>query len=298
MSEGGSAFLKRAKDDFHRILITVATTCALVASTGCRTNEPDTRSQVSGIAAPGADLIAIASRAADTEVIRGRGVPTAPDDTIGTRYGKHWGPARIIPPPDCLPGGFALCIADTARTAVTYHDLADGGMPDERVTEWLIFAAERDSMQIFIAGQRYSYLWMSPASATGFVAEHAINDASWIRARFARGGTYVYSVRIDSDSIVSYELRVVPVVATGASWPIGKSATLTIDADSSSRVAIAPAALTRTIKSDSDWHRYAVAPGVYRTLLVRDTLYVACRIPCRRPQRFTMRPGQSVAVRR
>jgi hypothetical protein len=41
---------------------------------------------------------------------------------------------------------------------------------------------------------------------------------------------------------------------------------------------------------------FAVKPGPYRVLLVRDTLYVACALPCVHPTEFTLRPGQSVTV--
>lgn len=54
--------------------------------------------------------------AADTQHVRGTGVPTATDDTLGTQYGKHWGPARILRAPPCRPQGIAICLSDTART--------------------------------------------------------------------------------------------------------------------------------------------------------------------------------------
>ena len=234
---------------------------------------------------------------ADTEVIRGPGVPTAPDDTLGTRYGKHEGPRRILPAPECLPNGFALCVKDTARTIRTDSGVVEGGFNDERVTEWLIFAAERDSLQVFIAGPAESYLWMSPPSAAGFVAEHAINDASWIRARFAHTGTYVFSARITSEDAIAYELRVAPVLTIGASHPTGQSATVTIVGESSARVAIAPAAMARAIPSDSAWQRFAVRPGEYRVLLVRDSSYVVCRLPCRDTRQLSLFPSQSATVR-
>ena len=263
---------------------------AAAALHGCgRAGDQSTRAARSD-----SDPVVIASRAADTQHVQGQGVPTPPDDTLGTQYGKHQGPARILAAPDCRPKGFALCLTDTAGTVLSYPAVADGGMPDMRVTEWLVFAAERDSMQIFISGGGESYLWMSPASAEGFEAEHAINDASWIRARFAHAGTYVYSAQIVSDAPVSYELRVAPVIDTGASWPTGESATLTIRARDS--VAIAPSSLAPAIGADSAWVRFAVRPKAYRVLLVRDTMYIACGLPCRRPRRFTLRPSQNVTV--
>jgi hypothetical protein len=242
------------------------------------------------------DPASIASRAADTQHVRGAGVATPPDDTLGTQYGKHRGPRRILPAPACRPTGFALCLIDTARTVLTYTGEGDGGLPDERVTNWLVFAADQDSLQVFIVGPVESYLWMAPPSAEGFIAESAINDASWIRARFAHAGTYVYSARIASDVIAPYELRVAPVVATGASWPTGRAATLTIQAMDST--AIVPAAMAAAVEADALWQHFAVPPATYRVLLVRDSVYVACALPCREPRRFVMHPSQTTTVPR
>ena len=239
------------------------------------------------------DHLFLASRAADTEHVRGPGVPNDPDDTLGTMYGAHEGPKRILEAPACRPQGFALCLVDTARTRVTCCDPGvEGGMPDMRATEWLVFAAARDSMQIFIANAGESYLTMSPASATGFAKEHAINDASWIRARFGHRGSYVYSAEIVADSAVDYQLRVAPVIATGASWPTGRSATVT----TRDSVAIAPAAMAPAVGSDSEWRLFAVPPNVYRVLLVRDTNYVACALPCRSARTFVLHPSHSVTI--
>lgn len=159
----------------------------------------------------------------------------------------------------------------------------------------MVFAADHDSLQIFIVPDSASYLWMSPASAEGFRAEHAINDASWIRARFAHAGTYLYSARIASDTAIGYELRVAPVIGTGASWPTGGAATLTIEGADSA--AIVPAAIAQGIDADSTWRRFAVPPGTYRVLLVRDSVYVTCALPCRTPRRIVMRPAQADVVR-
>lgn len=245
-------------------------------------------------AASNADPILIARSAADTQHIQGRGVPTAPDDTLGTRYGKHWGPARGVAAPQCRPAGFAICLADTAQTVLTYDGDYDGGVPDERITNWLVFAADQDSMQVFVTGQYGASLWMSPASAEGFAVESAGSDASWIRARFGHAGTYIFSARIASETPIAYELRVAPVIATGASWPTGQSAMLTIRADTN--VAILPAAMAGRVDSDSAWSRFAVRPSEYRALLVRDSVYVACTLPCREPQRFTIHPGESRVI--
>jgi hypothetical protein len=184
-----------------------------------------------------------------------------------------------------------MCIADTARTRIPGET-----MPDMRETAWLVFAAANDSMQLFVAYSS-AYISMTPPSAAGFGAETSGRvDASWIRPRFLRSGIYVFTAEIESDSSVAYELRAVPVVARGASRPIGVSATLQLAGDSSARIVVAPAAMAASIPAPR-LERFAVRPGTYRVLLVRDTTYVTCRLPCADRGTFVMHAGTHAALR-
>jgi hypothetical protein len=232
----------------------------------------------------------VISPVADSEVVRSIGVPTDPDDTMATSFQKHE-TARRVAAPDCLPTGVALCVSDTAQTRV-----AGETMSNMRETTWLVFAAANDSMQLFVAHPS-AYIRMTPLSAAGFGAETSGNvDASWIRPRFLRSGTYVFTAAIEADSSVAYELRVVPVVARGASRPIGVSATLQLAGDSSARVVVAPASMVASIPAPR-LERFAVRPGTYHVLLVRDTTYVTCRLPCADRGTFVMHAGTHVALR-
>lgn len=243
--------------------------------------------QLQGIARPDS-VRAVAGVVADTAIVRGPGVPTDPDDTLGTRYGKHEAP-RAVEAPECLPHGIAQCITDTATTVRSVECC----MNDQRETRWLVFAATGDSMQLFLYPDG-SYLDMEPRSAGRFAAEHARGaDATWIRPRFDHSGAYVFTVGIESDDPVEYDLRVVPVIARGASRPTGKSATLTITGRPSSRVAIAPASMIAPGDA-SAFRGFTVPAGTYRVLLVRDTAYFACTLPCSAPRRFSIRPGTAV----
>lgn len=231
---------------------------------------------------------AAASFVPDTTIVPGTGVPTDPDDTLGTRYGKHEAP-RAVQAPACLPHGIAQCITDTATTVRSVECC----MNDQRETRWLVFAAAGDSMQLFLFPDG-SYLDMEPPSAGKFVAEHSHGaDATWIRPRFGHSGAYVFTAGIESDDPVEYDLRVVPVIARGASRPIGKSATLTITGKPSSRVAIAPVSLAATLDSAA-LRAFGVPAGSYRVLLVRDSAYLGCKLPCSTPRRFSIRPGTAV----
>ncbi len=229
-----------------------------------------------------------ASDVADTAVVRGPGVPTDPDDTLGTRYGKHEAP-RTVQAPECLPHGIARCVTDTATTVRSVECC----MNDQRETRWVVFAAADDSMQLFLFPDG-SYLDMEPPSAGKFIAEHSHGaDATWIRPRFGHSGAYVFTVGIESDDPVEYDLRVVPVIARGASRPTGKSATLTITGKPSSKVMIAPVSMAASLDSAA-LRAFAVPAGSYRVLLLRDTAYFGCKLPCSAPRRFSIRPGTAV----
>src|SRR3954471_6688244 len=80
----------------------------------CSVGSPGERDHARDSTRPIASRMRAVNVPDDTSVIVGRGVATPVDDTLGTRYGKHWGPARILLPPDCRPNGPALCIADSA----------------------------------------------------------------------------------------------------------------------------------------------------------------------------------------
>ena len=266
-----------------KFLIALIVTACLEA---CGTSHDHVQPQ--GHATADSGSRAVTSVVADTTIVRGPGVPTDPDDTLGTRYGRHEAP-RAVQAPECLPHGIAQCITDTATTVRSVECC----MSDQRETRWLVFAAAGDSMQLFLYPDG-SYLDMEPPSAGHFVAEHSRgSDATWIRPRFGHSGAYVFTVGIESDDPVEYDLRVLPVIARGASRPIGKSATLTIAGKPSSKVAIAPVSMAASLGSAAR-RAFAVPAGAYRVLLVRDTAYYGCKLPCSAPRRFSIRPGTAV----
>ena len=230
------------------------------------------------------------SPAADSDIVRSIGVPTDPDDTLGTVDAKHETP-RALAAPDCLPAGIALCVDDTAGIRVGKLTSTTG-----RETQWLVFAAANDSMQLFVT-RPASSVSMTPPGAANVGAERSGNvDASWIRPRFPRAGTYVITASLAFDSTGAYELRVIPVVARGASRPIGVSATLQLAGDSSVRVVVAPASMAESVPAPR-LAPFAVRPGIYRVLLVRDTTYVTCRLPCADRGTIVLHAGQHVALR-
>lgn len=169
-------------------------------------------------------------------------------------------------------------------------------MPDERQTVWLVFAAARDSMQLFVSALSNAYLAMTPRSAGGYFKEHSQGvDASWVRASFPHSGTYLFTASLEADGPTPYELRVAPVISTGATRPTGASATLTLGNDTSTHFAVSPASLASQLGA-STFEQFSVRAGRYRVLLVRDTNYVACRAPCTDRRPFILRPGTVATV--
>ena len=269
----------------RRRVLTIAAIAALVACRG-RTDAANAGTQTRA-----SDSVQVTQRPiADTAIIRAVGVPSDSGDTASTRYGKHETPRRIASP-ECRPTGIALCVADTAETVLS----VDCCMADQRQTKWLVFAARDDSMQLFVESPANPSLMMSPNNAAGAGAEHSGGvDGSWMRARFPTAGTYVFTASLEADARTPYELRIAPVLATQASQPTGAAATLTLTGPPRSEIAVAPHAMMP--EDTSALRRFAVRPGRYRVLLVRDTLYEACRLPCRHREEFVLRPGQSAAV--
>ena len=267
----------------HTILLAAsAAGCALACShTDARSPAPLAKALATQV---------VARLPADTEIVRGPGVPTDSDDTASTRYGKHPSPRRIASP-GCKPQGFALCLQDTATVA-----FSECCAPDERLTNWLVFAAAQDSMQLFLEPSPDAYLSMLPPSAAGAVAETSRGvDASWMRARFPAAGTYVFTAGIEADTATRYELRIASVIANRASDPIGATATLTLTGPHKAKIAIAPQSMMPA-RDTMALRRFAVGPGTYRVLLVRDTVYAACRLPCAHHTVFALGAGQSVTI--
>lgn len=236
--------------------------------------------------------IAVCHGQGDSRIVRSAGVPSDPDDTARTRYGKHETPRRVASP-ECRPSGIALCLSDTAETLFS----VDCCIEDQRQSKWLVFAARDDSLQLFVETASNAFLTMSPPNAAGAVAEGSGNvDATWLRARFPASGTYVYTASIETNNNAPYELRMAPVIATTASLPTGTAATLTLIGPRRSHIAVAPHAMMPAVDDTASLRRFAVRPGRYRVLLVRDSLYEACRLPCRHLETFTLGAGQSVTL--
>jgi hypothetical protein len=272
-----------------RPLLTSLLFAGALTTSGCARG--DSRAASDTVAQSPVAANKLSSVLGDTDVVRRAGVATDADDTLPTRYNKHE-TSRRLAGPGCRPQGIALCLTDTAtRVFSTTCCIAD-----QRETDWLVFAAANDSLQLFVEATRAALLTMSPPNAAGASAETALSvDASWLRARFPTAGAYVFTADIESDSAAPYELRIAPVIVTGASEPIGAAAQLTLRGARKAAIAVAPHSMMPATDTAA-LRRFAVKPGRYRVLLVRDTLYNACVLPCAHRTTFTLKPGQAVAI--
>jgi hypothetical protein len=92
--------------------------------------------------------------------------------------------------------------------------------------------------------------------------------------RFPRAGTYVFTTSIESDSIVSYELRCSGHRQRGVAshWSFGDAAARRSLVGTHR---VAPAALVESIPAPR-LEAFAVQPATYRVLLARDTTYMTC----------------------
>lgn len=270
-----------------RGLLGVGVSLLAVAVTSCDASRVKT--ETDSTAAPAAAKLpaVIPASIPDTALLLTAGVPTDPDDTAKASYARRDAP-RVIPLPACEPAGPAICIRDTATVS-----LPDDNFP-EWDSNWLVFATNRDSLQFFAAP---GMPVMDRVSAQGFVGEKTPGlDQYWLRYRFPETGTFVFTNRIGSDTAYAYQLRLIPTVSTAATRPIGRKATIELPGRERDRIAIAPEALAAGLADSAVARRHAVRPGLYRVLLVRDSVYVVCRLPCTNPHRVVLKDGTRTSI--
>lgn len=125
-----------------------------------------------------------------------------------------------------------------------------------------------------------------------------------VSVRFPRAGAYRLEAAIQGPTDpngLPYTLRVLPAATRSDSLgdalrPTGARARLTIDGMTSGFVALIPDAVAQTV-GPGDYGNWAFWPGDYSILLVRDTLYRICRLPCARVDSVVLKPGM-IARRR
>ncbi|HTR78868.1 MAG TPA: hypothetical protein VMH39_12185, partial [Gemmatimonadaceae bacterium] len=97
--------------------------------------------------------------------------------------------------------------------------------------------------------------------------------APFLRIRIPATGSYILDLTfqgIDADRGMWFDFDVNPVATAAATRPTGARAQLTLLADTTDTLAVAPASLSGDLAST--YPRWSVPPGTFSVLLVRDTL--------------------------
>lgn len=169
---------------------------------------------------------------------------------------------------------------------------------------WILFPAANDSLEFYAAPVALGLLPYAPnivmlqlqMAAKGIWREtlRGVTDAPFVRYRFLAAGTTVLEFTFEGgvlgDPGNAFDVRVVQIAASPASRLARARARLTIGGDSTERVAIVPASVGAHFTA-TDYRAWAVSPGDYGVLLVRDSLYEMCKLPCARVDAVHLRDG-------
>lgn len=185
----------------------------------------------------------------------------------------------------CTPGPRTMCLRDTAYVQ------EDAYSADIYPTaNWLYFAEGGDSIEVRTIPPGNV---VTSISATG-TAAHPTGAAP--PQRLAKRGVLRIQVILDQNSsdTVPYTLRIqqsgvrTPTVIHAA----GKTATLSIASTrETDRFSIVPVSVARSVGDRAEW---SVSPGTYKVVLVADSLYEVCRVPCSAPDTVTLTPSARV----
>lgn len=202
------------------------------------------------------------------------------------------------------PGIGGFCFRDTTRK---YVDEVPGDMGT-----WIVFAQSKDSFAFWSAADTLGasadirellsgaelLLSIVKPSAAGSLAGPTDSP---LGVRFPASGAYRLQAAVQGPTDprgLPYSLRVLPVVTgadsfAGALRPTGSRARLIIDGMESGFVALIPNSVAGRI-GPTEYSRWAFWAGDYSVLLVRDTLYRMCRMPCDRLDSVVLKPGDVV----
>lgn len=200
-------------------------------------------------------------------------------------------------------GGDGFCFRDTTRAFANGWEAAVG--------TWVVFAGSGDSLAF--SG------WPDTAAADSTVAFAVGGAIVTLFTEDASGGTFTrpapspVSIRIpvagswsltvglsgDVDNRgTPYVLRIVPVklghTALAARLkPTGQRARLTTVGDSTRFIALIPNSIAAEL-APKDYGAWQIRPGDHEVLLVSDTLYRVCKLPCAKLDSIVLKPGAHV----
>jgi hypothetical protein len=180
----------------------------------------------------------------------------------------------------CAPGPQILCLVDTAYGIVNEGNPA--GFP---LASWIAFSYLGDSviMKTTPRGDVSTMIGITPDS---------LHNASADGVRFV-------AIALDQQSTdtVRYtlEVRLVGAEPSALMRATGKTATLELQpARIGTRFSVIPLSSASGVR---DRVRWTVPRGVHKVLLVADSLYEVCRMPCAVPDTVKLQPDTRVRAR-
>jgi hypothetical protein len=187
----------------------------------------------------------------------------------------------------CEPTPTVICYLDTARVRLT------GDNPEQYPDrDWVWFASAGDSIEI--SGPAGA----SVATVIGQERDSLNHTAPYFRHRVARSGVLEVSLTLfqaDGDTPYPFRISRSESASNPSLRPTGQTATLSVvsrhEADEFSLV---PLSVVATVRDRSQW-RIVARP--YKVVLVSDSLYELCRLPCASPQIVKLTPFASVVVK-
>lgn len=207
----------------------------------------------------------------------GQAARRAADD--GVAVSRAAGRPRSATSCDSVPRVF--CFRDTAYAET--HDGVAGVDAD-----WIWFGTANDSIEVL--GDEGSLI--STNVGTEHDAHH--NNVPYFHGRLTSDGILVAEIAfLDRGVVVPYELRIRRQGPDAAALrPTGKSARLTIvSAQAIDPFTVIPLSLLPSIRDVTKWNVMAMP---YNVVLVDDSLYRICRIPCTSPDTVKLVPGARV----
>lgn len=208
-------------------------------------------------------------------------------------------------PADACNGTGGFCFRDTTR------EYLEKGSAD--MGPWIVFGGAGDSMTFFatadtaIAASDDMRTILGGASVLVFVRSpvsvrvHQGPVPPPTKVRFPSLGAYRVEVSLQGQTDpagLPYTLRVVPQRAGtsrlhSALSATGARARLAIDGGNSGFIAVIPLSIAREL-TPADFSNWGVWPTDYSVLLVADTLYGMCRLPCENLDSVVLKPGAFV----
>jgi hypothetical protein len=203
--------------------------------------------------------------------------------------------------PVACAGSGGFCFRDTTTSYVFGWEAYVGW--------WVVFAGSGDSLVVFasadsVGADPSTVGILRTATLTPFIESASIGMRQVPAARVTQTGTWNLNVGIQVEAhpaSVPYLMRIVPVefghgVFAARLRPTGQRARLVTPADTTGLFALIPNSVAVDL-APKDYAMWEIRPGDHQVLLVADTLYRICRLPCTKLDSVVLTPGSYVVKR-